>query len=1013
MAKYKSIFRALAILVSLSFNSQVIFSQNFTFNRLSIQDGLLSNNVLCSWQDDKGYLWLGTENGLQRFDGYVFRTILLQRIDQIIKDKKGRVWMRSGKNIGTFDPTRHIFSPSKIEGENSELDPARLKLKTDRSGNVFLIVNGKNCQFFNEGSNQFGRAYNPFNIPDSIRIIEVVDDPLKNRYWIAAYNGLGYWDKKTRTYYNYNNNTQNDFLLSNEYFKGLVSGFFIDIKNRYWITAWKGSAWKAFCYDAKLGKYTDDTTGIANAGNGSYFDIYGYETLKDSTTIIYGLNCLRIWINGEFTELRSSLENPFAIQFNTVNTVFQDRDSIIWFSTDNGLYSTSGTIRQSLRLILSQERGNASINSLFQDDMNQIWIGTWGRGAFISNEGDRFVFAPLEKLYSQDGFTKLTWSISQHPITGEMWIGCQEGRLILYNNKTKSHRLFRPAIFRNSTIRQILAEHNGTMWIGLNNGDLIKYDEKSTILKDTSFRKVQHFDGFISKMKFDSRGNLWVSVNGKGIFVLDTQIEQTVKQYGDQKGGAEITSSTRDILPMNDSIYLLAADKLGLLNILNDSIETISSLNNFLLGRTFSLQMDNNNNCWIATSNGIFKFNPINKNITRYTQRDGLITVFNSSYIPEVSLKLRNNKLIFAGNRHLVLFDPGKYVSTQSPPDVLITGFQLNHRYLPEDSVNQLKKIRLPYNNNSFTIEFAALDYFQHDKITYEYRLTGSNEGWVAMGKPGAIKYNLLPPGNYQFQVRSVNSEGLYSKNTTSLNIYIAPPFWKTIWFYLLIGVLVAAILFYLHRLKVERLLHIEKVRSRLARDLHDDMGSTLSTINILSNIALNQTPLDEKASKGYMTTINTSTTTMMESMDDIVWSINPINDSLPKVLARMKEMAGNVLEPNNIDYQFETDPGIRNLNFSMEWRREIFLIFKEALNNIIKYSKCTKVLFTLKKEGRSFVFMIEDNGLGFDLDARSPATRGNGLKNMKKRAEMINASLQLESQPGKGTRLMLNIPVA
>jgi len=190
-------------------------------------------------------------------------------------------------------------------------------------------------------------------------------------------------------------------------------------------------------------------------------------------------------------------------------------------------------------------------------------------------------------------------------------------------------------------------------------------------------------------------------------------------------------------------------------------------------------------------------------------------------------------------------------------------------------------------------------------------------------------------------------------------------------------------------------------------------MGSTLSTINILSNIALKQIPLEEKTSKEYMSTINNSTTQMMESMDDIVWSINPVNDSIVKVLARMKEVAGSVLEPNNIDYQFHTDNAVKDLNFSMEWRRDIFLLFKEALNNIVKYSKARNVSVTLKKSGKSFQLIVEDDGIGFDINARVSAIRGNGLKNMKKRAETINGQLDVVSEPGKGTRVNLTVHLA
>ena len=161
------------------------------------------------------------------------------------------------------------------------------------------------------------------------------------------------------------------------------------------------------------------------------------------------------------------------------------------------------------------------------------------------------------------------------------------------------------------------------------------------------------------------------------------------------------------------------------------------------------------------------------------------------------------------------------------------------------------------------------------------------------------------------------------------------------------------------------------------------------------------------------MGTINSSTGQMMEAMDDIVWSINPVNDSMAKILARMKETAGAVLEPVQVEYQFQADDDTTGLHFSMESRRDIFLVFKEALNNIVKYAHSRNVLFILQKEGREFKLIIQDDGRGFTYAAGNSSTRGNGLKNMQKRAENMNANISIVSEPGKGTRITLSMPIA
>jgi signal transduction histidine kinase len=178
--------------------------------------------------------------------------------------------------------------------------------------------------------------------------------------------------------------------------------------------------------------------------------------------------------------------------------------------------------------------------------------------------------------------------------------------------------------------------------------------------------------------------------------------------------------------------------------------------------------------------------------------------------------------------------------------------------------------------------------------------------------------------------------------------------------------------------------------------------------------MAVKKIESDQKASQDYMGRISDSSSRIMEAMDDIVWSINPVNDSMRKILARMKEFAGNVLEASDIDYTFTVDETVKDMTFDMEWRREIFLVFKEAINNIVKYSKAAKVDITVRKQKNVLQMTINDDGVGFNTDDdHQGAMRGNGLRNMRKRAEAMNGSLKIISAPESGTSVELRIPLA
>jgi signal transduction histidine kinase len=238
---------------------------------------------------------------------------------------------------------------------------------------------------------------------------------------------------------------------------------------------------------------------------------------------------------------------------------------------------------------------------------------------------------------------------------------------------------------------------------------------------------------------------------------------------------------------------------------------------------------------------------------------------------------------------------------------------------------------------------------------------------------------------------------------------YIKPPYYKTWWFMSFLLLIAALFMYAVHDIRVSRLLAVEKLRSRVARDLHDDMGSTLSTINILSSMARNKVEVDNSKTTDYLGKISEYSERMMDAMDDIVWSIKPSNDSMNKIAARMREFATNVLEAKEIDYEFAIDDSVYDVKLDMEARRDFFLIFKEAVNNAAKYSQAKHLEMRLTMQNKKLLLIVKDNGVGFDLAEAD----GNGLGNMQKRADQLNGNITIESQKGSGTCVNLTIPVA
>jgi signal transduction histidine kinase len=321
----------------------------------------------------------------------------------------------------------------------------------------------------------------------------------------------------------------------------------------------------------------------------------------------------------------------------------------------------------------------------------------------------------------------------------------------------------------------------------------------------------------------------------------------------------------------------------------------------------------------------------------------------------------------------------------------------------------KLDKVRLNHTQNSITIEFAALSFLQRDKIVYYYKLKGLNKEWIRTDRQLTANYTLLPPGEYTFMVMCENADGVESKSITSLVIYITPPFWRTWWFMTLVVMGIAVVIYIIHRLRVNRLLAMEKVRTRIARDLHDDMGSTLSTINILSTMAKMKVHKDTGKTEEYLEKISDNSSRMMEAMDDIVWSINPMNDNMQKITARMREFATGVLEAKDIDFTFRVDQQVQELKLDMEARRDFFLLFKEAVNNLAKYSQCDKASIDIAVQKSKLMMKISDNGIGFDMNNTDG---GNGLINMQKRAQSLKGKLLITSKKQMGTDVKLEVPL-
>jgi two-component sensor histidine kinase len=318
-------------------------------------------------------------------------------------------------------------------------------------------------------------------------------------------------------------------------------------------------------------------------------------------------------------------------------------------------------------------------------------------------------------------------------------------------------------------------------------------------------------------------------------------------------------------------------------------------------------------------------------------------------------------------------------------------------------SITETKEIELSYSQNVFSFEFSALDYISPYKNRYAYMMEGFDENWIYSGNRRYITYTNLDPGKYIFKVKGSNNDGVWNEKGVQLIIRILPPLWKTWWFITLALIIIIGIIGLIIYFRVKNLIEISKFRTKLAADLHDNIGSSLTEISILSEVISKKIKTEEKDVTKSLKAISSNARSLVDNMSDIVWLVNPKRDSLYDLILRLRDTYSELSSYTNISFRSENIISLQKVSLSMEHRQNLYLIFKEAINNCITHSGCTEINLDASVKGRILEMTLKDNGKGFCKDAVKKG-EGNGLENMLNRAKKIGGHLIINSKIGEGT---------
>jgi len=962
-----------------------------------------------------------------RFENFDSQNHFISRyVQNLTVDKSGYVWA-CDKGIGRFDGFRTIQYNSFTGGSGSLKNNYAADIVVDQFDKIWISSGGL-C-YYDALNDEFNYVQ-----PDAKHLITFAYGFAlqKNYLWFVCDYGLAKIDVKT---------LKITFTSITHITDPLES--YVDDDTTLWVT----SREKLYKYNIRQNKYTVNTFVYKHSllrvytikkGNNAYYlstnqglmmlrnnypypePVKGVEnfTINDlqflprdkekkylfiatdgKGLLVYNTFLRKI----DFTYAHDE-NNPYSLTSNIISKIFVDQQGIIWFGTANGISMLD--IKNQLlkiRYINKSNTDNIGIYRILKDkyDAAKVWMLCYNLGMVRVDWKTKLI----EKSYNNEFINKKIKDGVQ--INKTKWILLYNNEIVEWDTKYGiEHTLNKfplpDSVALSINFRKIIRENDDSFFITANRG-LLKYTLSTHKISSAAVRKDFSYDLSYDLVNgFCENGVVWVA-SRNGLFKYDLSDKKATIYTGKIKADYFLFDITR---AAKDKIACAAYNGLALFDEKKGTFKLIHSFAKINNPSCLAISCISNT-VWVATDAGILNCDLTTGITGRIADETSFLDIFPQSPMMQI-----DSGIILGLRDSYVYFSPA-IKKIRSPSDPVIENVRVNNQAvaIPDSQKHKKDNLIFDHDHNSVNIAFTAFLYTDASQIKFRYLLKGSGQGWQNTAEQRAANFAQLAPGDYTFYVQSGNKNGVWNNHMASFSFIIQPPYWETWWFRTAIGLAVLSILYGLYRYRINNILAIQKIRERIASDFHDDIGSALSSISIFSEVA--DTQLEEKLpheqTREVVSHISFYSRNMLEAMDDIIWAVNPRNDHFNDLAVRMREFAIPLLEARHIRFDIAIEEGILNTRVKMEARKNIFLIFKECINNILKHSGCTAMKLSIKKANNQLELIISDNGKGFDLNA--PSSR-NGLKNMQKRAGEINGSVQVTTQPDKGTvtRLTVNI---
>ena len=958
------------------------------FERFGPEDGLPHNTVNDVLEDQAGFIWLATDGGLSRYDGYGFSNYRVPPaagsnvLMGLLEDSRDRLWVASETGPWLFDRATETFVAPRMSARSTLTGNYAQALLEDPQGRIWAGVGGSILR-----TEPGGDELQEIHLPgaDFERIWSLASGE-SGTVWAVVGDGGALRNEILEIAADQSRFTRRG-RLADRFHTALRA----DTQGALWTGPLDSPVELA---DSPLrtvslpGTYFNDLVdrGDGTLWIGSAAGLYRLDSASGRTERI-----------------------PFALQASTwqreqIRALAVDRAGGLWVGTLGGLLRRDPH-RKPFRHWSHDPRDPQSLTSDAVSDIvagldGAIWIGTFGGGINRvdpdSGRARGYRHAPGDPG-SLPGDN--VWSIATDS-AGRLWtapgvpavLDPASGRFELRPLPLQDDR-GRPAI----GITALRRDRPDRIWMGSLSHGLFAYS--------TGTGEWRHIpDVAVYSLSEPWEGGLWVGERGAISRVDATGLQVRRFELATSEGGLLGDIEVLDLVPHEGGLWLGTTAGLGRFHLASATVDLPIAPDELPGTVVFSVQPDADGRLWVGTNQGLARFDPqaTADRVRVYDRADGIgNTEFNRH-----SRHLAPDGTIYMGGMNgLTIFHPREIQDNPYVPPLVLTGISALARS-GEIQVAPfgLEQLALPPLVSAVTFSFTALSYTRADRNRYLYRLEGFDEDWIDGGGERSARYTNLPPGEYVFQVRGSNNDGLWNEEGARLPVLVEAAFWQTGWFRLMLGVLTAAAIYLVYRLRLRRLIEMERMRLRIAGDLHDELGSELSGIALASSRLAGRREL-EATDRARLRDVAASSLRIAQSLRDIVWYINPDHDNWQSTEARMRSVASSLCQ--EIDHDFQIDLRQARNEIDMDKRRNLYLIYKELLTNVARHSRASRTEVRLRADDQQIVLEVADNGIGFDPAA---ATDGTGLASIRRRAATMGADLAIDSRPGSGSRIRVEL---